>query len=238
MKKGILRIGRWAALVVSVKVVVVAGLFLLLATYSNVSTAPEPADVAVFEQVLHLQPLRNPATFAEEIAALRALQERTFAIAPVGAGIPDYEVREPADFMGRREGLCFDRSRTTDKACEYLGLPARHVYLLFRDGDRGFWRSLFTYRQPSHAVTEVKTSRGWMMVDSNSQWIALTRDGQVVGADDVWKRAAEFDTIPSYLTHRWWAIRGMYSRKGQLYPPYVVFPDFNWIDFFTWLLFG
>lgn len=115
-----------------------------------------------------------------------------FEKAPVGAGIPDLQPREPSDLVKRREGLCFDRSRTLDKAFEFIGLPSRHVYLLYRQ-DRGFLSALFHYGQASHAVTEVKTSKGWMFIDSNTEWIALTRDGQVVNADDVWKRAAEFD---------------------------------------------
>ena len=160
-----------------------------------------------------------------------------FVAAPVGKGIPDYEPREPADLMKKREGLCYDRSRTMDKAFGYIGLDARHVYLLYRQ-DRGYWSAMLHYGQPSHAVTEVKTSKGWMFVDSNTEWIALTRDGQVVNADDVWKRAAEFDGMPKYLNDPWWAIRGMYSRKGQLYPPYIMFPDFNWVDYFSWLIWG
>lgn len=233
-----MRVGRVTALIVAGKLVVVFGLLLLFAVYTNVPTGYDAEDKAVFENTLEIKSLQHPRTFAQEINVIKELQRRTFAISPVGSGIPDYEVREPADFIGKREGLCFDRSRTTDKALGYLGLPSRHVYLLFRLGDKGFWPSLVQYRHPSHAVTEVKTSKGWMFVDSNTQWIALTRDGQVVSADDVWKRAAEFDTIPSYLTHPWWAIRGLYSRKGQLYPPYILFPDLNWYDFSTWLIFG
>lgn len=77
-----------------------------------------------------------------------------------------------------------------------------------------------------------------MLVDSNTEWIALTHDGQVVNADAVWNRAGEFDSIPDLLKDPWWAIRGMYARTGHLYPPYIAFPDFNWIDFFSWLIWG
>ena len=238
MKRKIVRIGRIAIIAVALKVVVLVGLFVLFAVYTNVSTDVEPQDRVVFEQVLHLKPLRYPKTFADEIMVIRVIQQRTFEHAQVGAGIPDFQPREPIDFLNKGEGLCFDRSRTTDKALEYIGLPSRHVYLLFRQGDQGFWKSLLAYRHPSHAVTEVKTSKGWMYIDSNSQWIGLTRDSLVVSADDILKRSAEFNSIPEYLNHPWWAIRGMYSRKGQLYPPYVLFPDLNWIDFFSWLLVG
>jgi hypothetical protein len=109
------------------------------------------------------------------------------------------------------------------------------VYLLYRE-DRSFLGALFRKGQSSHAVTEVKTSKGWMFVDSNTEWIALTPQGDPVNADGVWRRFGEFDHAPPYLDHAWWAIRGMYSRKGHLYAPYVPFPEFNWHDFSEWLI--
>jgi hypothetical protein len=228
---------RKPTLILALSGAVLLCLFVLMAFVTNVPTGLEAADVAVFKDDLNLASLQHPKTFAEEIVAIRTIQQRVFAKAPVGKGIPTFEPREPSDLMRKHEGLCFDRSRTLDKAFNYIGLSARHVYLLYRQ-DRGFWSALFRYGQSSHAVTEVKTSKGWMFVDSNAEWIALTRDGQVVNADDVWRRANEFDGIPAYLKDSWWAIRGMYSRKGQLYPPYIIFPDFNWPVFFTWLFRG
>jgi hypothetical protein len=88
--------------------------------------------------------------------------------------------------------------------------------------------------QASHAVTEVKTSKGWMLVDSNTEWIALTPQGEPVNADAVWQRYSDFANAPEYLGYAWWAIRGMYSRKGHFYAPYVPFPEFNWVDFLSW----
>lgn len=231
------RVVRKTARIIVASAVILLCLFAALAFYTNVPTNLEKADVVVFKDDLNLTSLQHPKTFAEEINAIKIIQHRVFAKAPVGAGIPDFEPREPSDLMKRHEGLCFDRSRTLDKAFDFIGLPARHVYLLYR-GDRGFLGALFHYGQASHAITEVKTSKGWMFVDSNTEWIALTRDGYVVNADDVWKRAVEFDSMPVYLKDSWWAIRGMYSRKGQLYPPYILFPDFNWQDFFEWAVWG
>ena len=238
MRKKIIRVGRVVSYIVVIKVLFIIALFVLFALYTNVPTAYTEQDKAIFENKLHLASFRNPGTLAQEIKAITTIQHETFSSSIVGQAIPDYEVREPAEFFGKREGLCFDRSRTTDKALKYIGLQSRHVYLLYRESGRGFWSSMLHYRHPSHAVTEVKTSKGWMLVDSNTNWIALTRDGQVVGADDVWKRSAEFETCPSYLKHPWWALRGVYSRKGQLYPPFLLFPNINWYDLISWLFFG
>jgi hypothetical protein len=219
----------------SYKLVKFMFVFVFCAIATNVPVHLETSDVDVFNKELNIGFLSNPRTFYDEIAAIKIIQHLVFKKAPIGLGIPDYETREPENLIRNRQGLCYDRSRTLDKAFDYINLPTRHVYLLYRQ-NRGFWSAMFHYGQSSHAVTEVKTSKGWMVVDSNEEWIALTRDGQVVNADDVWKRSSEFDSIPIYLKSPWWAIRGMYSRKGQLYPPYILFPDINWPNFFSWLI--
>jgi len=206
-----------------------------LAIYTNVPTSLTADDKRVFAGI-GLHPLAMPRTFEQEVAVIRQAQNEVFARAPYGAPIPERESREPADLMERvRHGLCYDRSRTLDKAFIYLGFESRHVYLLFK-ADRSFLGALFQRGQPSHAVTEVKTSRGWLFVDSNTPWIALTRQGQPVNADDVWRRVSEFDQMPPYLNAPWWAIRGMYSRKGHLYSQVSMFPEFNWRDFSNWLI--
>jgi hypothetical protein len=206
--------------------------FVAAATYTNVSVDVSPEDMAVFKDLGLRKPEISP-TFEQQIALIRQVQREVFKRAPFGDGIPDYQAREPADLMRNGQGLCFDRSRTFDKAFSYLGMESRHVYLLYRE-DKSFFRALFRYGQTSHSVTEVKTSKGWMFVDSNTEWIALTPQGEPVNADAVWQRYADFANAPEYLNHAWWAIRGMYSRKGHFYAPYVPFPEFNWSDFLGW----
>ena len=207
-----------------------------LSVYTNVSTDVTEDDAAVFAEI----GLRKPAvpmSFEQEVALIRRVQQEFFKRAPLGEGIADYALREPADLMRAGHGLCYDRSRSFDKAFEFLGFESRHVYLLYQE-DRSFLGALFRKGQSSHAVTEVKTSKGWMFVDSNTEWIALTPQGEPVNADGVWRRFGEFDHAPPYLDHAWWAIRGMYSRKGHLYAPYVPFPELNWHDFSEWLVRG
>jgi hypothetical protein len=119
----------------------------------------------------------------------------------------------------------------------YLGFETRHVFLLYRE-NKSFLFALTSYGHPTHAVTEAKTSKGWMLVDSNTQWLALTRDCAPVNAAGVWQRFGEFDSAPKYFISPSWAIRGLYARKGQLYKPYIPFPQMNWPDFFNWVVKG
>ncbi len=208
--------------------------FIALAFYTNVSTKLTSEDLAVFIAIGLSKP-SAPLSFEQEIELIRQVQAEVFARAPMGEGIPEYENREPADLMRNGKGLCFDRSRTLDKALNYMGLETRHVYLLYQE-KKSFLLAITSYGHPSHAVTEVKTSKGWMLVDSNNQWIALTRGAAPVNADGVWQRFAEFDNSPIYFSSPYWAIRGMYSRKGQFYEPFVPFPELNWPDFIGWLV--
>lgn len=207
-----------------------------LVIFTNVSTEVTAEDKAVFAEI----GLRKPnasLTFEQQIALIRQVQFAVFKRAPLGDGIADYEAREPADLMRIGHGLCYDRSRTFDKAFSYLGFETRHVYLLYKQ-DKSFLAAVFHHGQASHAVTEVKTSKGWMFVDSNTPWVAVTRQGEPVNATEVWRRFGEFENAPEYLNHPWWAIRGMYSRKGHLYEPHVPFPEFNWPDFLGWTVNG
>lgn len=212
--------------------------FLACAVYTNVPTEVTTEDAIVFSDLGFAKPAMS-RTFEQEIVLIRQVQGAVFQKAPLGDGIPEYEAREPADLMRFGQGLCFDRSRTFDKAFNYLGFESRHVYLLYRE-NKSFFKALLHYGQSSHAVTEVKTSRGWMFVDSNTPWIALTRGGEPVNADNVWRKYAELANPPLYLEPAWWAIRGMYSRKGQFFEPFLPFPfpELNWRDFFVWLVEG
>jgi hypothetical protein len=229
LKKGF----RW---VLTFTLVLVATL-VVLASYTNVPTKLSSEDRVIFEGLdLDLgsgSGSGSGSSIEEQVKLIRKIQHKVFANAPLGEGIPEFQPREPVDLMRHGQGLCFDRSRTFDKAFHFVGLESRHVYILYKK-NLPFWRALFTYRQPSHAVTEVKTSKGWMFVDSNTEWVAITRQGEPVNADDVWKRFAEFENPPPYLKDPWWAIRGMYSRKGQFYGAGIPFPEFNWSDFLAW----
>lgn len=212
-----------------VDLLVLGLLVITVASVTNVSTAVDADDVRVFEESLGLTPAdHRPPSFEREVALIREVQAAVLAAAPINRGIPEFESREPATLIRLGYGLCYDRSRTIDKALAFVGFEPRHVYVLYGQG-RPLWRALLTYRQPSHAVTEVRTSRGWMVVDSNSPWIALTREGEPVPMDSISSRAAEFAWLPDNMDEQAWAIRGLYSRKGFFYRPFIPFPEANWL---------
>jgi len=211
-------------------------LFGALIYIKNVPVSLTASDIKSFKSMGFGEPIQN-LTFEQEISLIRRAQEVSFKLAPLGKPIPDFQPREISDLLEYGSGLCYDRSRSLDKFYSYLGFESRHVFILFKEG-RSFFSAIFRKYQGSHAVTEVKTSRGWMYVDSNTPWIAITRSGEVVNADDVWKRFDEFDNPPPYLNQPWWAIRGLYTRGGRKYPPFISFPEISWPTFFNWAIHG
>jgi hypothetical protein len=215
-------------------VVIVAAGVCAFGAYVNVPTALTPEDEVMLTR-LNLVRGSRPASFDAQIAQIKEVQRMVLTSSPMGDGIPEGETREPADLMSAGQGLCFDRSRTLEKAFTFLGYRARHVYVLYHEGANLF-QAISNKGQGSHAVTEVETSRGWLLVDSNAQWVAVTRSGQPVRTDEVLQHLDEFLFVPVYFTWPAWRIPGLYSRHGQFYPPYVYFPDVNWRDLMlSWL---
>ncbi len=212
-----------------------------LAVITNVSTKVTSSDDAVFRTVYNFQQPKQPLSFDQQILLIKRIQGRVLDKSPIGVPIPEYESREPEDLIRNQSGLCYDRSRTLDKLYTWLGFEVRHVYILYfkhpvTGEELSPLRALATYGTETHAVTEVKTHKGWIVIDSNSNWISLTRDGNPVGAHDIFARAADFDNLPNYFNQSYLAIRGMYSRRGQFYRPFIPYPELNWIDFLSWVI--
>jgi hypothetical protein len=191
------------------------------------SSAGFPADRAGYN---------NLATFEDEVRAIRAVQESVLAIAPKNTAIPFDQTREPRDVYEARHGLCFDRSRAIEKLLAALGLEVRHVSV-YRLGDEGTLAAFLNPGQASHAVTEVRTSKGWMVVDSNAPWLGLT-DGDspvsVAGMRDVTsdtRWSAPEGAAPNPIFSKPFVfVRGLYSRHGRFYPPFTPLPDVNWLQ--------
>ena len=171
-----------------------------LGLITNVPTHVTESDKAVFRTTLSLKKPEGPLTYEQEIKLIRSVQALIFEQVPIGEPIPDYADREPEDLFKQRSGLCYDRSRTYDKVFSWLGFEARHIFILYPEhpvtGESlSFWGAFFTRGTNSHAVTEVKTSRGWVLVDSNSAWVSDGKHGLPVDADHLRDKASLLSLI-------------------------------------------
>lgn len=170
--------------------------------------------------------------FEAEVRTIVEVQDAVLTAAPENRGIPLGSERELKDVFERKYGLCYDRSRAIEKVLSWLGFETRHVSV-YSTASTSPAMALFTPQSASHAVSEVRTRKGWMAIDSNARWIGLDADRNPVSLGDIqesglrsWAAEAR-DPIDDILEKPFVQIRGLYSRHGQFYPPFTPVPDYN-----------
>lgn len=213
-----------------------------LAGLNNVATRLTPDDERFARQILteagypaDRAGFGESGQFDAEVKAVQAAQDAVIRVAPKDDEIPFDREREPKDLYELKQGLCYDRSRAIEKLLAVLGFEVRHV-AVYATAERGALRAVMTPRNRSHALTEVKTSKGWMAVDPNVRWIGLSAEGSPLSVGDLREIDGERYAWPAQVQGRphkifttsFVFIRGLYSRHGRFYPPYSPIPDVNW----------
>lgn len=173
----------------------------------------------------------KPLDFEEQVRAILAVQNVVLLSSPNPGGIALGKARELQDFYKARTKICYDRSRAIEKILAWVGFEVRHASI-YSLKQHNFLEALITPKVSSHAMSEVLTSRGWMAVDSVERWIGLGRDRRPVALDEIDSvkgQLAEESTGNMHATLRapHMIIRGLYSRHGYFYPPFVPIPDMN-----------
>lgn len=221
--------------------VIIGGI--IIGLVHNVPTELSPEDRSYIEKLLvatgkqRLKPnaaLGRP--LAEQAAIIAEVQSAVLAMAPTQQPIAFDHEREPKDLFESRFGECYDRSRTIEKALAYIGLQTRHLAVYSTAESGSALASFLTPQNPSHALTEVLTDKGWMLVDSNDPWIGLTKALDVISAQELqidaqirqasWHSLSRHD-INSIFKSDFTYLIGLYSRHGRFYPPYNFIPDVN-----------
>jgi len=210
--------------------------------YHNVPTHPTAEDREYGEMILAASgygrsqnEFGDLSRFENQVRAVLAVQDAVLNSAPGSKSIPFNREREPKDLFTLKHGLCFDRSRVIEKMLANLGLVTLHASVCSTE-NRSAISVLFTPSTQSHAVTEVKTERGWMIIDSNARWIGLTNDGDPVSLTQLrsyetrslsWTTKNKASINPIFLED-FVFIRGLYSRHGRFYPPFNSVPDVSY----------
>ena len=226
--------------------IVAAGVGLAVLAAHNVTTDVTPADRTAADTMMRRagygadwKSTLGVGTFDSQVQAILAVQDAVIKATPQMEQIPFDVPREPADLLARAMGDCSERSRSIEKLLNILGLETRHaaIYSTVETGSR--FLSLLTPRIDSHAVTEVRTAKGWMVVDSTSRWIGLTIDNSTISLDQLrdldhekaaWHTRLE-DRPHTTLQKPYTYVIGLYSRHGRFFAPYTPVPDINWPDF-------
>lgn len=151
------------------------------------------------------------------------------------AFIPMDQPRELENWYSNRTGICWDVTRASEAFLSYLGFQVRHVSIYSLVSNSSPYIAFVTPRNASHAVTEVLTSRGWMLFDPNYGKLYVDEKGVPIAVSEV-HDALKSERIALKSAHEifnsnYLAIYGLYSRHGRFYPPYVPVPDVSWVDF-------
>ncbi|MEQ9824866.1 MAG: hypothetical protein ABQ298_10820 [Puniceicoccaceae bacterium] len=200
--------------------------------WHQVDLSLSPEDKTIFSELFPAASAETRSelmTFAHELAIIRSVQQTALHSSPIWEGIALNSRREPADLVQQGRGICYDRSRFIEKALRYHGFEVRHVALYEKIAGSAL-KSLLRPKIASHAASEVRTSEGWLYVDSNQQWIALCKDGMPVSVRQIAKQGlqtwvADPSEAPDILKEDFVYIFGLYSRHGRFYPPYNPIPD-------------
>lgn len=174
-------------------------------------------------------------SYRNEVVFIKQIQHAVNTFALIGDGIPMHHERNIKDLYLSKKGLCYDRSHVIEKLLRVYGFETRHVSMYFYGNIIEKITAIINPHSQSHAVTEVKTSRGWMVVDSLFDIVGISETGDPLSLTQV-RNLIENNQSNTPITNNVSYIKpfvfsyGIYSRNGKLYPPYNSIPDFQFCE--------
>jgi len=199
--------------------------------YHQVDKAVTAEDAAYIPRYVAAGPHLEKAGYEAQIRFIEQAQRAVLNAAPRQKGLPYRQPREPKQLLEAGNGACYDRSRAIEKILTHHGFETRHVFLLSTEATGSALKSLLKPGVSSHAVTEVRTEKGWVVVDSNSAWMSIAKDGRPVAMREIQRggvgRFANQPAEPIFFGP-FTFVYGLYSRHGYFYAPYNPIPDVNY----------
>ncbi len=208
-------------------------------SYSAVDNSLSEEDKQYIQKYLsNVEHLSKNSTYKDQLNFIISVQQSVLNIAPMNVGLPFGKKREPKELYEAKAGLCYDRSRVIEKILRYSGFETRHVAIYSTKETDSAIRSLITPSIASHAVTEVLTKNGWLIVDSNAPWVSTDTKNQPMSIDSVYRSIENFSPInwgieppTNIYINSFIFVYGLYSRHGKFYPPYNILPDIHYGEF-------
>ena len=168
------------------------------------------------------------ASFDTEVAFVSRVQDsivKNFK----GAFNPNEKVGQVSFYFQNRAGVCYDKALLMEKIFLEYGFQIRHMYIYFREDNLAIERTdFFKKGLTSHAMLEVKTRKGWMVVATNGNWMGINNSGNPITIFEAREQIKNgslsiqknnyygiyfFESFKSPSNFR--VIYGVYSRHGQ-----------------------
>lgn len=226
-------------------IIICMGVALLVFTlkYNEVDNSLTKTDLVHIEEYIPYEIKKSilKLSFNQQINLIVDIQKKVRKIAKNGEfnndgnGIAYNKTRDLENIKKMSTELCFDISRGIEKTLKYYGFETRHIsiYSLKKTNSRVI--SLITPNIASHAITEVKTKKGWMVIDSTSNWISL-KGNKPISLKNIkkldkyyeteWDKGEMNDIFESFV-----GVYGLYSRHGKFYIPFNFVPDIEYSEF-------
>ncbi len=207
-------------------------IFFLIFLLSNVSTKLTDEDIKAIKQLGFYYHDSRTMDFEDQLELIASVQKKVIGIiSNENKGIPFGECREPQNLLKYKKGICYDISRLIEKILQMNNFKVRHVFLFVSKHPT---LMLYFRKANSHAVSEVLTKGGWLLVDSTHLFLAIDNEKKVYSAGSLKQKLKSvknknlFSNLPEYYMENFKYIYGLYSKHGMFYPPFVRVPDINW----------
>jgi hypothetical protein len=198
---------------------------------NNAITNKDKFFIEKFLEKERVQSLKENPTYKDEIKFIKAVQHVVLNTVPIGRGLEYGKPREPEDIYkavaSGQTGACFDRSRLIEKILRSRGFKTRHVFMCSVDYNRRRLKPWFSRAAKTHAVSEVLTKKGWLVVDSNHDWVSLDRQAHPYSMKCIqckknmlWEKPMCSD-MKEICKEPFTFLYGFYYRCGRLYPPFL-----------------
>lgn len=181
--------------------------------------------------------------FEDQIGVILSVQKAALKTPEKNGVIPLGTPREPKNLYEAERAYCGDRSRFMHKALRSFGFDVRYVTIMINLPDETMLEVLLSKGGDdvrSHALIEVLTQKGWLVIDSRRQWISLTEENTPIALKDIQEYGLDqyswndkSGEAPWFLLGQdFYIFYGLYSRHGKFYAPYTPYvPDINWSEF-------
>ena len=143
-------------------------------------------------------------------------------------------------YFENKKGFCYDRTALIEKMFLYYNFKFRHIFIYYprnKEKNPGFF-DFFRKSTESHAVVEVQTKKGWVLMDSNADWIGISKSGKPFTIKELRKDLYDNGKIdlkeectggiPFWQDHpKFNYVYGLYSRNGSFFSPHIGLPEIN-----------
>ena len=204
-----------------------AALFSYSYLFLTVDNELSADDITSIKKLKVVHNCTDLSSYQKEIDCISAVHQSIRKIVTDTRCPSRFSLIEPHYFIRRKHGCCYDRARFTEKALEYFGFQTRHVFLIEKK------YPVFNSIIPgidTHASSEVKTSKGWFGLDSNEDFILLTKENQPLTYEDALAnvKQVKYTMKPEkFYKKDIQIVYGLHSRHGFFHGLHFPGPEFN-----------